>query len=57
MQDLLGLGNESRMNLPGTTINNWMWRAKSSDFSTGLAQKLAHLTQLYGRIHASQKSQ
>ncbi|TRZ75897.1 MAG: 4-alpha-glucanotransferase [Bacteroidetes bacterium] len=51
MQDLLELGNEARMNLPGTTINNWMWRAKSRDFSNKLAQKLAHLTVLYGRTH------
>ncbi len=49
MQDLLELGNEARMNLPGTTINNWMWRAKSGDFSSGLAQQLAKLTVLYGR--------
>jgi 4-alpha-glucanotransferase len=51
MQDLLELGSEARMNLPGTTVNNWMWRAKSRDFSTKLAQKLAHLTLLYGRAH------
>jgi 4-alpha-glucanotransferase len=51
MQDLLGLGNEARMNLPGTTTNNWMWRATNHDFSTELAQKLAHLTVLYGRAH------
>ena len=51
MQDLLELGNEARMNLPGTTINNWMWRAKSQNFSTELAQKLASLTILYGRTH------
>jgi 4-alpha-glucanotransferase len=37
------------MNLPGTTINNWMWRAKKKDFPTGLAQDLAKLTFLYGR--------
>ncbi|MGA2822038.1 MAG: 4-alpha-glucanotransferase [Bacteroidales bacterium] len=49
MQDLLCLGNEARMNLPGTTVNNWMWRAKSNDFTTELAQKLAKLTVLYGR--------
>jgi len=51
MQDLLGLGNEARMNLPGTTVNNWMWRAKSQDFSKELALQLAHLTVLYGRTH------
>ena len=49
MQDLLCLGNEARMNLPGTTSNNWMWRAKQQDFSTELTDKLAHLTKLYGR--------
>jgi len=51
MQDLLGLGNEARMNLPGTTVNNWMWRAKKNDFSTELALKLAQMTVLYGRTH------
>lgn len=55
MQDLLELGEESRMNLPGTTVNNWMWRAKASDFSNELAHRLAHLTELYGRIHQSHK--
>jgi len=51
MQDLLGLGNEARMNLPGTTASNWKWRAKSRDFTTGLAVQLAELTILYGRTH------
>jgi 4-alpha-glucanotransferase len=51
MQDLLGLGNEARMNLPGTTVNNWRWRAKSHDFTAELANRLAHLTVLFGRAH------
>ena len=51
MQDLLGLGNEARMNLPGTTTSNWMWRSKSKDFSKELALQLANLTLLYGRTH------
>jgi 4-alpha-glucanotransferase len=49
MQDLLCLGTEARMNLPGTTSNNWTWRAKSSDFDANLAKRLAKLTELYGR--------
>lgn len=49
MQDLLGLDTESRMNLPGTTTGNWTWRAKNSDFTAGLAERLARLTRLYGR--------
>jgi 4-alpha-glucanotransferase len=49
MQDLLALGSEARMNLPGTTSNNWMWRAKDSHFTDELASRLASLTELYGR--------
>ncbi|MFH1295836.1 MAG: 4-alpha-glucanotransferase [Bacteroidota bacterium] len=49
MQDLLGLGSEGRMNIPGTTVNNWRWRAKSMDFTEELATQLAKLTILYGR--------
>jgi 4-alpha-glucanotransferase len=26
LQDFLGLGSASRMNVPGTTLNNWRWR-------------------------------
>ena len=28
MQDLLGLGSDARMNIPGTTLNNWRWRLR-----------------------------
>ena len=49
MQDILGLDNSARMNLPGTTQNNWLWRARSNDFTDALTERLAHLTVLYGR--------
>jgi len=26
LQDLLGLGAEARMNIPGTALGNWQWR-------------------------------
>ena len=26
LQDLMGLGDEARMNRPGTTTGNWSWR-------------------------------
>lgn len=26
MQDVLGLGSEARMNIPGTALGNWQWR-------------------------------
>lgn len=28
LQDLLGLGDEARMNKPGTLVGNWSWRAE-----------------------------
>lgn len=30
MQDILGLGEEARMNVPGTTAGNWQWRLDES---------------------------
>ncbi len=51
LQDLLGLDSLGRMNVPGTTTDNWRWRAKSSDFTPELAAKLAKLTVIYGRAN------
>ena len=31
LQDLLGLGNEARMNVPGVPDGNWSWQAKEAD--------------------------
>ena len=51
MQDLLNLGGEARMNFPGTLTNaNWTWRAWDGFTGNGLAQRMYHLTQLYGRL-------
>jgi 4-alpha-glucanotransferase len=30
MQDWLGLGDEARMNIPGTAVGNWRWRLERS---------------------------
>lgn len=49
LQDLLELGPESRMNLPGSAENNWRWRCSSSQLSEELAEKLFRITELYGR--------
>ncbi len=49
MQDLLGLKTSARMNLPGTTRDNWQWRVAADAFTPELAAKLAHLTVTYGR--------
>ena len=51
MQDLLGLGNEARMNLPASDSGNWFWQCKQGDFSDRVAEKLAELTAIYGRTN------
>ena len=48
MQDVLGLDNDSRMNLPATTGGNWSWRLTSAVDASTLA-RLADLTRLFGR--------
>ena len=50
MQDLLGLGNEARMNLPASTSGNWYWQCKDGDFSDKIRERLRGLTEIYGRI-------
>ncbi len=49
MQDLLGLGSEARINLPGSTTGNWYWQCKDGDFSDEMAERLRGLTEIYGR--------
>lgn len=50
MQDLLGLGNDARMNLPASTVGNWNWRCVEGDFSDEIAERLRKLTEIYGRV-------
>jgi len=49
LQDLLSLGSDSRMNMPGTVGSNWSWRYAASDLTDALATRLGELTELYGR--------
>ncbi|MEP7213934.1 MAG: 4-alpha-glucanotransferase [Acidobacteriota bacterium] len=49
MQDILGLGNEARMNLPASTSGNWFWRFKPGDITPELTARLKKLTELYAR--------
>ena len=51
MQDLLGLGSEARINTPSTLGNNWKWRATADQITNGLAKKLNHYMQMYGRVN------
>ncbi len=49
MQDLLGLGAEARMNLPGTAVGNWAWRVSKRALSPALADRLGAMTRMYDR--------
>ena len=50
MQDVLGLGSESRMNAPSTVGKNWRWRALPESYGNDLAMKLRHKMEVYGRL-------
>lgn len=49
LQDLLNLGGEARMNLPGRASGNWGWRLREGQITEGLAARLKELTLVYGR--------
>ncbi len=44
LQDWLGMGSESRMNVPGTAHGNWRWLAPAGAFDDALAEELAATT-------------
>ena len=51
MQDILNLGEEARMNFPGTmSDSNWTWRTQDDYAKGDLAQRIYQLTKLYGRV-------
>ena len=51
IQDHLGLGNEARMNQPGTVGFNWRWRLTPGQLTDALAQELLALVKRTGRAN------
>lgn len=49
LQDVLGLGTEGRMNLPGTTQGNWEWRFTEEMLTDEIKQRMKQLTIYSGR--------
>jgi 4-alpha-glucanotransferase len=49
LQDILSLGSQARMNLPGAAEGNWEWRALPEHLEPARVQRLADLTRAYGR--------
>jgi 4-alpha-glucanotransferase len=49
LQDVLSLGSEARMNLPGTEDGNWQWRFEEGALTGELAARLRALTESSSR--------
>lgn len=49
VQDILGLGNEARMNRPGQAKGNWAWRMTPGALTAETAERLRRLTEQAGR--------
>ncbi|MGD8592995.1 MAG: 4-alpha-glucanotransferase [Gammaproteobacteria bacterium] len=49
LQDVLGLDSESRMNLPGTSGENWGWRFSWDMLDRPTRKHLAHFTRVFER--------
>jgi len=49
MQDVLNLGTEARMNLPGTSQGNWQWRLRAGQIDGSVVERLREAAILYGR--------
>jgi 4-alpha-glucanotransferase len=49
LQDVLSLGTEARMNLPGRPAGNWGWRFQQDQLHDGILDRLRDITELYSR--------
>ena len=53
LQDVLNLGAESRMNVPGRAAGNWGWRVRQEMLSAPAFDRLRNLTQTSNRSSAA----
>lgn len=49
LQDILGLGSEAKMNMPGEAEGNWAWRFQPGMLTEEIAERLKFFTETYGR--------
>jgi 4-alpha-glucanotransferase len=52
LQDVLSLGSEARMNLPGSAHGNWTWRFRTAQLTDTTQERLRDTTCIYGRAPA-----
>jgi 4-alpha-glucanotransferase len=57
LQDLLDLGTEARMNLPGRPSGNWRWRFTVDQLTIEMLDRMEALTRLYSREPATAAKQ
>jgi 4-alpha-glucanotransferase len=50
MQDVFGLDDRARMNVPGTPQGNWQWRMTPGQFDRGCIRRLRKLAETFERI-------
>lgn len=51
IQDIVGLGEEAIMNIPGSTEGNWTWRLRKQEMpNKDLTEELAAQNEMYGRF-------
>jgi len=49
LQDVLGLGSEARMNLPGRASGNWGWRFSWDQITPEIVERLRTMIAVYER--------
>ena len=47
----MGLGSESRINVPARLENNWHWRVKNGLLTKELCGEIYEATRRYGRLN------
>lgn len=53
LQDVLGLDQSGRMNVPGHARGNWGWRLRAGQLDDRARERLANLTAVYSRWNGS----
>jgi 4-alpha-glucanotransferase len=57
IQDVLGLGQEARMNHPATRRGNWTWRLKPEQLTADVAEEMAEFTKASNRANIGPPTQ
>ncbi len=57
MQDILGLDEKDRMNLPASPEGNWEWRLAPEQITPDITKKLSEMTVIYGRTNVDNINQ